>query len=76
MNEPMVTRQGVRNLNGPKLDGRNHNGRSISCEHYRNPETPTLPEMRIVNVDTPEQKLVRVHLCAYCRELRFTDEED
>ncbi len=33
-----ATRQGVRNLNGPNMDGTKHNGRSASCAHFRAPD--------------------------------------
>ena len=75
-----LTRQGVRNLNGPKLDGHNHNGRrDVTCPHYRNPHHPTVRERRIKYLDnqygeTVEQ-LTDVYLCTACGEERFTGEE-
>lgn len=32
------TRQGVRNLNGPLLNGTKYNGRKVSCPHWRAPD--------------------------------------
>lgn len=75
----LLTRHGVRNLNGPNMDGRNHNGRPASCLHYKNPELPTYPQERVIAVVAnggPTSRLVRVHHCSLCGEARFTDEED
>lgn len=33
----MLTKQGIRNLNGPKLDGKNHNGRKSDREVFSLP---------------------------------------
>jgi hypothetical protein len=33
-----LTRQGVRNLDGPHMDGTGHNARIASCPHYRAPD--------------------------------------
>ena len=79
MTQPLLTRHGVRNLNGPKLDGRNHNGRAISCAHYKTPDMPTYPVERVMSVEVEGRKvtkMVRAHHCSSCGELRFTDAEE
>ena len=77
---PLTTRQGVRNLNGPRMDGRNHNGRaSASCAHYKSPDMPTYPQERVMPVTTEYgtvERVVRCHHCSICGELRFTELED
>lgn len=65
-----VTRQGVRNLNGPRMNGRGHNGHRSTCSHAN-----ALPfdEIRMVeiedtfgNVIDKRAKTVRVQRCAFC----------
>lgn len=85
MNQPLLTRHGVRNLNGPQMDGRKHNGRRASCAHYKSPDLPTYPleSLQLIKRTDPDtglshtqEKLVRGHYCSMCDELRFTDAED
>lgn len=73
-----LTRQGVRNLNGPAMNGRGHNGKKPSCPHFRNPHLPTRRE-RKVGYETRDGQTVEVardvYVCAYCGEERFTKAE-
>lgn len=65
-----LTRQGVRDLNGPRMDGKGHNGHPASCSHAN-----TLPfdEIRMVAIYSElgepageRARIVRVHRCAFC----------
>lgn len=61
------TRQGVRDLNGPKLDGR-HNGRSY-CTHFK---VTTVVELRTVERSAASGKMYavverkRIDRCDHC----------
>lgn len=86
---PLITKQGVRNLNGPRMDGHDHNGRkSVSCAHYSNPHLPTYVQEKVMLVtrlvrddlgnerpDTRE-RIVRCHHCSLCSEMRYTSEDE
>lgn len=63
----LLTKHGVRDLNGPKLDGR-YNGRRYTCGHYRDPSMGTTIMTRIDGT--------KVHCCAECGEERFPDAAD
>lgn len=76
----LLTKQGVRDLNGPGMNGRGHNGHSgISCPHYKNPHHPTVRERRLKNIPDAfgvvSEQLVSVYLCTGCGEERFNGEE-
>lgn len=63
----MRTRQGVRDLNGPKLDGRGVNGhRAVTCPHFVDPSHPTTRTTRGGN---------DVYVCNGCGEVRYTEAE-
>lgn len=70
--QPQLTKHGVRDLNGPHLNGRAHNGRAKSCPHFRVLDYPTerVEELREVDGVT---KSVGVHRCTGCGKDRWTD---
>lgn len=79
-----MTRHGVRDLNGPKMDGR-YNGRQIKCDCHRDPRVPTysVEELRPVpfmatdhegnETTMNKRELVRVYYCQICNVERFSD---
>lgn len=75
-----LTRQGVRNLDGPRMDGMGHNGnRSVTCPHHRDPAFPV--ERRDLIVEVPdafgalEMKTVNAYYCTGCGDKRWDDSE-
>ena len=72
--------QGVRDLNGPQLNGRNYNGRrGASCPHFRVKDFPTyrVEELREVPTDYGNvTKMVGVSKCTNCDQERWTDLDD
>jgi hypothetical protein len=69
-----LTRQGVRNLNGPKLDGRYNGRRTDICPHKRSPDYPVTRSegVRPVELDGIETlKKVSIYLCSACGEERW-----
>lgn len=68
-----LTKQGVRNLNGPAMNGTGYNGRKEGHKH--NAASPFITEFeeRLVVVETafgPHEdiKRVKVRYCAFCNE--------
>ena len=70
-----LTRQGVRNLNGPKMDGRYNGRRHANCPHHKSPDYPTFrtDTVREVEVEEGYKKLkkVSVYYCSGCGEERW-----
>lgn len=80
----MLTRQGVRDLNGPDMNGRGHNGhRAVTCPHYKNPHYPTTRVKRRLGEDErglcddefADAVTIDVYVCTGCGEERFTGAE-
>lgn len=73
---PQLTKHGVRDLNGPQLNGRNYNGRqSTSCPHYRALDYPTYRVEELRQVDGV-LKNIGVNKCSGCGQDRWTDLDD
>jgi len=50
--QPGTTRHGVRDLNGPHMNGTKYNGRTASCAHFRAPDViPTFAQQTTEIVD-------------------------
>lgn len=74
------TRHGVRDLNGPNMDGKYNGRRFKNCGHHRNPSMATYVDERVMPVveliegtEVTTDKKVRCHVCITCGEVRFTD---
>jgi hypothetical protein len=68
-----LTKQGVRDLNGPQMNGRSYNGRKDGHKH--NPDSPYRTEFEERIVMEPVAygcietiKRVKVRYCAFCNE--------
>lgn len=74
-----VTRQGVRNLNGPRMNGSGYNGRrGVTCPHYRDPHFPTQRCREVIAHDEGGVQVIgetSVYRCTACGEVRFTGDE-
>lgn len=63
-----ITKQGVRNLNGPRADGSGHNGKRASCPHFRAPgivPTYKAPELVTRPNAAGDERVVSV-MASYC----------
>lgn len=74
----MRTKQGVRDLNGPSLNGKGHNGnRAAGCPHNRDPGYPTTPRQQMRSHKRsglpPIIALTTVYYCDGCGEERWFD---
>lgn len=58
---PKVTRQGVRNLNGPRMDGWDHNGHRVNCRHESS--------LTFDEYSAYFGRMLRVKRCAFCNTL-------
>jgi hypothetical protein len=75
-----LTSQGVRDLNGPELDGASYNGRAEG--HRHNPGSPVLAhdELRVVTREHANgtfyqtEKEIRVYRCLFCNAELYTSE--
>ena len=65
---PSTNRQGVRDLNGPRLNGTGYNGhKSATCAHHRAPDlTPTHIERRTELVTKAESTAVKIRWFTCC----------
>lgn len=76
-----LTSQGVRDLNGPHLNGSGYNGRrSASCPHYRSPDVPVERREEVVEVRDPDTgyrdvRTVNAFYCTNCGERRWDETE-
>lgn len=65
-----VTKQGVRNLNGPRMNGTGYNGRvSTTCMHHKAPDIA--PRHTLIETVADENGLprdVRYDACSICGE--------
>lgn len=72
MQTQKATKQGVRDLNGPRMDGSGYNGhKSATCAHHRAPDaTPThVVEKMVALVDNGLSVLyrtARITCCSVC----------
>lgn len=71
-----LTRQGVRNLNGPLMNGHGHNGNaSVTCPHHRDPSFPVERRDLIVSAEHGYTKTVNAYYCTGCGDKRWDDSE-
>ena len=74
---PRLTGQGVRDLNGPAMDGRYNGRRHSNCAHHRNPHYPVYREDALRMVEDVEggtrEKKVSVYKCTSCGEERWVE---
>jgi hypothetical protein len=63
-----LTKQGVRDLNGPRMNGAGYNGhKSSTCPHHRAPDTtPTHIIERMVSDDGLAVRTGRFTCCSVC----------
>lgn len=72
-----LTRQGVRDLNGPLGNGRGHNGRLSSCPHYRSPDMPVyrVETLRTTGHGTDGRTVkVMAYHCLHCDAHRYDED--
>lgn len=65
-----LTKHGVRDLNGPRMDGHGHNGKEPSCVHFKAPDTATYSER------THRGKEYRCSLCGEVRWIESVQESE
>jgi hypothetical protein len=61
-----LTKHGVRNLNGPHMNGTGHNGKSPSCPHWKAPDLP------VYRAEGPRGTECR---CTMCGESRWLEKD-
>jgi hypothetical protein len=68
MRRVKLTRQGVRDLNGPRFDGTGYNGhKSASCAHHKAPDiTPRHTLIKTVTDARGFPKDIRYDCCSIC----------
>jgi hypothetical protein len=77
LRQPRRTRQGVNDLNGPKMNGTGYNGsRSTTCQHWRDPQSVAthVVETMVVGIDGLPMCATATH-CSACGHLMSTEIE-